>query len=133
MVAWTSPSSNWSNISIGEPAGRCMSRQEHKQSDQDSKITRKQRQPGNNNPGSKMEDKNKRRFPPQKNKLAIDQAKKKLAENIPKKHRITTGKSQPTSKLKEKDAQQVTSEQGGANNGPIEMIPDSNQKLKGTS
>ena len=76
--------------------------EEHRQSDQDSKRTRKQRQPGNNKPGNKMKDKSKRRFPPQKNKLAIDPAKKKLAENIPKKHTITTGKSQPTGKLKEK-------------------------------
>ena len=80
-----------------------------------------------------MEDKSKKRFPPQKNKLAINQAKKKLAENIPKKHTITTGKSQPTGKMKEKEAQHVTSEQGGANNGPTEMIPDSNWKFKGIS
>ena len=80
-----------------------------------------------------MEDKSKKRFPPQKNKLAIYPARKELAENIPKKHTITTEKSQTTGKVKEKDAQHVTSEQEGANNIPTEMIPDSNQKLKGTS
>ena len=49
-----------------------------------------------------MEDKSKRRFTPQKNKLAINPAKKKLAENIPEKYTTTTGKSQPTGKLKKK-------------------------------
>ena len=117
----------------GQARGGKRSAEEHRQSEQDSKRTRKHRQPGNNNLGNKMEDNSKRRFPPQKHKLAIDPAKENLAENIPKKYTITTGKSQPTGQLKEKDTQYVTSEQGGTNNGPTEMIPDSNRKLKGTS